>query len=255
MTKFKGRLWAASIHFCVSATVFLAAIIAMLLAWYPAPYFFADGGWQITRLAASVDLVLGPLLTLVVYEAGKPNLSRDLTLIGTLQIGVLIYGGVLMYQQRPAFAVFGEGQFQTVTHSQIKDTGKTGAELEALATNERSPPMVFISLPDDHRKRQEFIFDIMRQERQIYYAVSRLYQPMTKKNKQTVLKSAHNIADYTASDVAAHEKLRKFLNKHGGREMDYAFIPLICRYDRLFLGLRKSDATVVGGLNITPKIQ
>jgi hypothetical protein len=85
-----GRVRAALIHFSISVVVFCSIVAVAILAWYPPPYFFADGGWQMIRLAAGVDVVLGPLLTLVVFKADKPSLKIDLSIIGILQASVLI---------------------------------------------------------------------------------------------------------------------------------------------------------------------
>jgi hypothetical protein len=44
------------------------------------------------------DLALGPLLTLIVFEPGKPSLKFDLSCIVLLQLGALLYGGTIINQ-------------------------------------------------------------------------------------------------------------------------------------------------------------
>ena len=43
----------------------------MLFEWFPDFYYAIDGGWEGMRLIIGVDLVLGPMLTLVVFKARK----------------------------------------------------------------------------------------------------------------------------------------------------------------------------------------
>ena len=81
------------------------------LLWYPPPYFEFDGGMNVMRLLLVVDVVLGPLLTLVVFQRGKKGLRRDLAVIGALQLAAFVYGAGLMFQYRPAFVVYAEKNF------------------------------------------------------------------------------------------------------------------------------------------------
>jgi hypothetical protein len=58
--------------------------------------FDIAGGWEGLRIVIAVDLVLGPLLTLVVYKAGKSSLTFDLSCIAIFQIACL-GGGVWLF--------------------------------------------------------------------------------------------------------------------------------------------------------------
>lgn len=84
-----SRFKAFSIHFAISFAIFLILLYFILFQWYPQPLFSTDGGWRIIRIIVGVDLVLGPLLTLIVFKAGKPGLKFDLTIIAFLQITAL----------------------------------------------------------------------------------------------------------------------------------------------------------------------
>ena len=65
------RLTAALAHFLLSLIVFLVVVIVLVLFWYPEPHFNASGGWQGLKIAASIDLILGPLLTFVIFNPKK----------------------------------------------------------------------------------------------------------------------------------------------------------------------------------------
>ncbi|MCG6936115.1 MAG: hypothetical protein LJE73_09510, partial [Proteobacteria bacterium] len=70
-----SRWRAFLIHLGISLVIFLILAYIILIKWYPVPFFYTDGGWQGVRIVAAVDLVLGPLLTLLVYKHGKPGLK------------------------------------------------------------------------------------------------------------------------------------------------------------------------------------
>ena len=76
-----SRWQAMLIHLGISAFIGTAVIAALLLIWYPPPQFSAAGVERFIYLLIGVDVVLGPLLTLVVFRVGKPGLKVDLALI------------------------------------------------------------------------------------------------------------------------------------------------------------------------------
>ena len=87
-----SRWKAGAIHFSISLAVFLVLLAIILIAWYPGILFSIDGGWAGLQIIIGVDLVLGPLLTLIVFKAGKPSLKFDLTCIATFQAVCMVAG-------------------------------------------------------------------------------------------------------------------------------------------------------------------
>lgn len=97
------RTRAALIHFGFSALVGLAFAAVLAFAWYPGPLFTSGGAARLASIVVTVDVVLGPLLTFVVYRAGKRGLRFDLTVIVTLQVLALAYGAHAAFVSRPVF--------------------------------------------------------------------------------------------------------------------------------------------------------
>jgi len=64
----KTKLKATGIHLCLSLIVFFILAYQIFYVWYPLPYFLVDGGWQGIRIVAAVDLVLGPLITFLIFD-------------------------------------------------------------------------------------------------------------------------------------------------------------------------------------------
>jgi hypothetical protein len=119
MTRRKAFL----IHLALSAAVGLAVIAAMFFVWYPPPYFTATGGNDLVMILVGVDVVLGPLITLIVFNPAKPlRLIRlDLTVIAVLQLAALAYGISVVAIARPVYMVFTVDRFDLVLANDLRD--------------------------------------------------------------------------------------------------------------------------------------
>ena len=72
-TLLRSRLIAAGLHFLASFSIFMLLLLIVIKLWYPQPHFSASGGLQGLTIIALVDLVLGPLITLIIYNVTKPK--------------------------------------------------------------------------------------------------------------------------------------------------------------------------------------
>lgn len=117
-----SKLKATSYHLLLNLIFFSIFIIILRSYWYPEPYFTASGGWQGLKIVALIDVVLGPILTFIIFNPLKPSkeLKIDLSIIITLQISALSWGVYTVYQQRPIATVFWGNSFYTVPYSDIK---------------------------------------------------------------------------------------------------------------------------------------
>ncbi|NMM09719.1 MAG: pilus assembly protein [Polaromonas sp.] len=112
----KDRLGAAFIHLGISLALAALAALLVFLVWYPYPYREISGGRSLFLLVVSVDVIMGPLMTLVVFNRSKPRreLRRDLTIIGLLQLAALTYGLWTVAVARPVHLVFEIDRFRVV---------------------------------------------------------------------------------------------------------------------------------------------
>jgi hypothetical protein len=201
------------------------------------------------RLITGVDLVLGPLLTLIVFKAGKPGLRRDLTLIGILQVVALVWGTWLVYDQRIAMVTYGDGSFYTLNHEQLLDAGGQAPAVAAQSTSK--PPYAFVRLPADARERQELRLKTLFSAKPVHQLGDR-YEPLGQANLPEVLAQAVEIERYPAVSEQNRENLDRFLARHGGALQDYAFLPLLCRYQELLLAVRRADGSIIDAVDINP---
>ena len=110
-----NRFQAAGLHFTICLAIAAVTVTLMLALWYPGPLFEAAGGLGLLFLVVGVDVVLGPLLTLVVYKAGKKGMAFDLAVIAMLQVAALAYGLHVVSLARPAYIVFIKDRFDLAT--------------------------------------------------------------------------------------------------------------------------------------------
>ena len=109
-----ARFKAFSIHLLLSVLVALAALFWVFTVWYPEPLHQALAVTHIFLLLIVVDIILGPMLTLVVYKSAKTTLVFDLAVIAALQLSALAYGLWTVAEGRPAWLVFNVDRFDVV---------------------------------------------------------------------------------------------------------------------------------------------
>ena len=118
--KFKNKLIASSIHLIVSAIALSLFLIVIFFIWFPNNLFLAGASRGLSILIL-VDIVLGPLLTFVVYNKHKKSLKFDLSCIVALQIGCFIYGAQLIYQERPILQLLAEDGINLITLREVNE--------------------------------------------------------------------------------------------------------------------------------------
>ncbi len=112
----RDRVKASVIHLGLSLAVAVLAALLVFGIWYPYPYRDISGGRELFLLVITVDVILGPLITLAVFNRKKrrSELRRDLAIVALLQLGALGYGLWTVYVARPVHMVFEIDRFRVV---------------------------------------------------------------------------------------------------------------------------------------------
>lgn len=183
-----SRWQAAGAHFLICVVIAAAVVTLMLALWYPGPLFDASGGKTLLFILVMVDVVLGPLLTLIVFKAGKPGMAFDLTVIATVQIAALIYGGYVVFLARPAFIVFVKDRFEVVSAVELAPEELARAKYpqfrEAPLTG---PQLAFADFPVDSAERQQLI-DAALAGRDLQH-FPRLFVPYAERSREVLAKA------------------------------------------------------------------
>lgn len=147
------RWQAFLVHLAISALIAATMVGLTLALWYPPPYFAGMGGPLLLRLLIGVDVVLGPLITLIVFDPAKPRLKYDLAVIATLQLAALAYGGMVMFEARPVYNVFVKDRFEAVPANRIDEDSLARAPGDFRALPVTGPRVVGAVLPADAQAR------------------------------------------------------------------------------------------------------
>src|SRR3569832_471507 len=90
----KERLKASGLHLAISLCIASAAALLVFTVWYPYPYREVSGGRELFVILTSVYVVLGPLITLAIFNRRESvrELTLDLSLVAMIQLAALAYG-------------------------------------------------------------------------------------------------------------------------------------------------------------------
>ena len=153
-----NRWGASGIHLLISVAIAAVALALMLLVWYPPPLFEAAGGNDLLFLLVAVDVVVGPLITLIIFKPGKWGLRFDLAAIGIVQLAALLYGVSIVYLARPAFIVFVKDRFEVATAVELEPEKLSKARFEQFSHPPLGgPQLAFAEFPEDPEKRNELV--------------------------------------------------------------------------------------------------
>ena len=246
------RVQAALIHLGISA-LFAATIVAvMLLLWYPSPYFAAAGGRTLLMLLIGVDVILGPLLTFVVFDPAKKSLVYDLAVIAMLQFAALIYGVNVMAAARPAFIVYLHGGFDVVSANDVMIEGMAQAPLpEFQSVPLTGPRLAAARIPVDPGLQLKISMEVMAGGPDIT-AYPRYYIPYATASREAAAsgKPLAALAQASPENAAA---VAKFAASSGKTVEGMVFLPLHARGVPMSIILDKSTGDVVGVLPLEPR--
>lgn len=191
----KYRLYAFLIHLSISFIVALCASLMVFLVWYPAPLQDAVGVTKIFLILLSVDIVIGPVITFIIYSPGKPSLKFDLSVIALFQVAALLYGMHTVYSGRPAFVVYSVDLFEVTRALDIdaKSMEKAIAEHNPNVELGWSPRWVG-ALPSKNRERRQEIMFSSVQGGADWPQLPELYVPLSDVKTQ-ILTKAKPLAD------------------------------------------------------------
>lgn len=156
----RNRFYAFLTHLLLSGLVAVMSIIMVFFVWYPTPLNLATGVTEIFLLLLTVDIIMGPVMTFVVYQRGKPGLKLDLSIIAILQITALIYGMSTVFAGRPVFIVFNQDRFDIVRPVEIDVASAKKAELSNNETAKESwfrPRWIGAVAPTDRKRAEDIL--------------------------------------------------------------------------------------------------
>ena len=152
-----NRWKASAIHLGISAAIGISVVALMLALWYPQHYFAAMGGDTLIMLLIGVDVVIGPLITLIVFDPKKMNVRFDLAVIALLQLAALLYGCSIMFKARPVYNVFVVDRFEVIAANAIDDESREKAKPAFQSLSLTGPKLAGALEPTDPKRQADIV--------------------------------------------------------------------------------------------------
>jgi hypothetical protein len=155
----RERFRAFAIHFGVTLALAACAAALIFIVWFPDPYQTMVGGTKLFELVVLCDLVLGPLISLVIYDSTKARwkLVMDYTIIGVLQLAAMVYGVYIVAGTRPVYVAFSKDRIEVVTAREIEDKELAAARNPAYADLPLDGPR-FVAIEVPKEEQNEALF-------------------------------------------------------------------------------------------------
>jgi len=221
----KARLAAFFVHFCASALVISLFSLLVFFIWYPYPYYKLQDTIEIALVLAGVDVVLGPVITFIIYNIRKPvaELTRDISLVVIIQLGALLWGASLIYSMRPVFVVYIDGTFHTTTLKTV--------ELDKLTDNIsvpnffEGPKFIYVKNPYASKfELQQYFAGVFVQGDLDLQHRSELYKKITPFSKEV---SENSLTHSSTKNNKGYMRIvDEFIGCNGGVIEDYLYYPL-----------------------------
>lgn len=219
-----NRWRAAATHLAISAAVGGAVLALMMFFWYPLPLFQAMGGIDLALILVGVNIVMGPLPTLVVFHSGKPGLKLDLAAIGMVQLAALAYGCHIISLARPAFIVFVKDQFQVATAVELEPERLAQARYPQFrAPPWRGPAFVFGDWPKDIADQQVLVNAALSGQDLQHFP--KYYAPYDD-GRGTILAKAQTLSDLRAKEPRTAKRVEEWLVRSGVDPQNVLHLPL-----------------------------
>jgi hypothetical protein len=213
-----SRIWAFGAHFFISVALGILLSVLVFLVWYPGALSRLMGVPRIFLMLVGIDVLIGPCLTLLVYDLGKPELKRDLLIIAVLQVLALTWGVRAVAEARPVYLVFNAQRFDVVLANQLSPENVAKGRPEWQKIPWFGPRIIGARRPQDPAENDKLLRqalgggDDIQMLPQYYVGLDQL--------QNDVLRAARSIAE-----LHTHNSNEKILAETPGRR-DVRFIPL-----------------------------
>lgn len=244
------RWYAFGAQLAISAVVIAVLYYGVLLPWFSLPLFRPEGGHFLLLLIAGIDIVLGPLLTLV---AVGPNKSRrlvrqDLLTTSALRLLALAGGIWLCWESRPAAVIWLDEAFHTLPLSALRQEPRA---YEAVTSHhEYKPVYLMIDLPVSPGERSVIFAETYARGTSVLFDASRYraFDPA-----HPVVQAAHS---RYASRLSRNPGTLALLAAQNirpdtlGNEM--LLLPIASRYETLHLLIDAGTGNILRPVSVPP---
>lgn len=222
---------AAVTHFFASSVTALVVAVLIFCA-FPTPYDSLAGGRTLVFLVIVVDVICGPLLTLVLFDPCKSRaqLWCDLSLVVLVQAAAMSYGLWTAWESRPLYLVHEIDRFKVITAVDI-DANARKSLPNALRPNIWTGPVVVsIRPPKSDQERKEVLFESVQGGRD-YAERPDFYIPYDNEAALKAVKRARLLSVFVEKHPQQQESVRKLASSKGLDITQLLYLPVMGRQD------------------------
>lgn len=241
----------AAIHFLV--TLIIAVLVGGLVffLWYPSPYRDMAGGLGLYKLILIVDIVCGPLLTLLLVSPTKTRkaILIDILLVAVIQLSALAYGLNSVRQARPVAMVFEYNRFRLVNAANIDISSKS----EIRPAFQKIPlwgvQVVGIKKPASKKEQQANLKEFMLtgKEMGMFPKFWIPYEDVT----QDVWDISDPVASLNKLTLSDQKVLHTAIKKAGKSSSNLRFLPIITPLSDNWIAIISQSGDIVGYANVS----
>jgi hypothetical protein len=177
----KLRFKAFGLHLLGSSVALTITLGLLYLGWYRWPGWYLADVPPVIAVMVGVDVVLGPLLTLVIASSKKSRraLFRDIAVIVSCQLIALTYGTITLWQGRPLYYAFSVNCLSIVQAYEIdpQELSLARRQRAELAPHWYSVPRwIWAPLPQDPAEAVKIVTSVVEGGGSDVTAMPRLYK-------------------------------------------------------------------------------
>lgn len=243
----RPALW----HFFCSLLMAASVAVFVFIFWFPPPFQEIAGGRDLFFLIVWVDVVCGPLLTLVLFNPKKSRKEfyLDMSLVVGIQIAALFYGIYAVNYARPLYLVHDVDRFRVVALPDLKENN-TAALLKAV--NQalqpswfKGPVVVGIRESKTEQERKEVLLEAITGGAD-YYQRPEFYVPFDDEYRKKVLINAKPLSAFVNHYPQNSGDVLQILQKHDKKMKIEGALYLPVVFKEEWIAILDGSARIIG---------
>lgn len=233
------------IHLAISLLIGLILVTLINWFWYPNPLAKTLGVASIFFMLLGLDIIIGPVLSFIVYKEGKKSLKFDLGVVIFIQALALTYGIYSIERARPVWLVYYANGFEVVQKNAIDNTHIDKALKEYQKPSWLRPQFVAIQVAQNINQYNNDLFEevlggiSLAQKPERYLDIIQV-KPQIKQNVRELsdLKKYNNESEFKAT-----------INKYPQAD---AWLPLKANAQDMVVLINKQKAEIIKIVDLRP---
>lgn len=238
----KFALKLALLHFFISILVASLSAIVVWKLWYAYPFSSILQVGGLFKVIIVVDIICGPLLTLILANPKKSRLETtiDLSTVAAIQLAALLYGLHALYIARPVAVAFEKDRFVIVTANEISETHARELPITGVE-------FFNVREPKDGAEKS-YIIDLYLRDLSTT-SIPSWWLPYESALPQIKARSKPVNLLLTARPES-QARILQLTSKHKRPISDLRFLPIVHPKDMTWIAILDSNHTIIDYLNI-----